>query len=166
MRREAVRGGRMSRMNPHDSESRWTIAALAAVCVLAGAGAVWLVRTNGPARVQSPSLTPAPPAPAPVAQIVRVPAINLAVINLGLGDQLEQGMTFDVYDKQTGVPAPSGNASPPPPKASIEVVRIGPGFSECRVIRRTPGTPLVEGDLVVHRAAGGRRAAIAHPTNP
>lgn len=90
----------------------------------------------------------------PDGQIVRLPGNNLAVINLGLGDQVVQGMTFEVYDKYTGVPALGGDGmregEMPVGKASLEVVRIGPGFSECRIIRKEPGINLVQGDLIVN----------------
>jgi hypothetical protein len=87
-------------------------------------------------------------------EIVRLPGNNLAVINLGLGDQIVQGMTFEVYDKHQGVPALGADGSRegemPTGKASLEVVRIGPGFSECRIIRKDQGHNLVQGDLVVN----------------
>jgi hypothetical protein len=90
----------------------------------------------------------------PDGQIVRLPGNNLAVINLGLGDQIVQGMTFEVYDKYTGVPALGADGTRegemPSGKGSIEVVRIGPGFSECRIIRKEPGISMVQGDLVVN----------------
>ena len=87
-------------------------------------------------------------------QIVRLPGNNLAVINLGLGDQIVQGMTFEVYDKNTGIPALGADGTRPEEmpkgKASVEVVRIGPGFSECRIIRKEPGMNLIQGDLVMN----------------
>lgn len=90
----------------------------------------------------------------PDGEIVRLPGNNLAVINLGLGDQIVQGMTFEVYDKHTGVPALGADGmregEMPVGKASLEVVRIGPGFSECRIIRKEPGINLVQGDLIVN----------------
>jgi hypothetical protein len=90
----------------------------------------------------------------PDGQIVRLPGNNLAVINLGLGDQIVQGMTFEIYDKYTGVPALGADGTRegdmPSGKGSIEVVRIGPGFSECRIIRKEPGISMVQGDLVVN----------------
>jgi hypothetical protein len=88
----------------------------------------------------------------PDGEIVRLPGNNMAVINLGLGDQIVQGMTFEVYDKFSGIPALGAdgtrNEDMPKGKASIEVVRIGPGFSECRIIRKEAGHNLVQGDLV------------------
>ena len=87
-------------------------------------------------------------------QIVRLPGNNLAVINLGLGDQIVQGMTFEVFDKNTGIPAMGADGTRveemPKGKASLEVVRIGPGFSECRIIRKEPGMNLIQGDLVMN----------------
>jgi hypothetical protein len=90
----------------------------------------------------------------PDGEIVRLPGNNLAVINLGLGDQIVQGMTFEVYDKYTGIPALGAdgtrNEEMPKGKASIEVVRILPGFSECRIIRKEAGHNLVQGDLIAN----------------
>lgn len=90
----------------------------------------------------------------PDGQIVRLPGNNLAVINLGLGDRVVQGMTFEVHDKYTGVPALGADGTRegdmPTGKGSIEVVRIGPTFSECRIIRKEPGISMVQGDLIVN----------------
>ena len=157
-------------MKPNDSESRGMIAVLVAVCVLAFAVAAWLAwprRSASPPTASTPA--PLPPLPAlqpATAQVVRVPTMNLAVINLGLGEQVRQGMLFDVYDKATGVPAATGGNPAPPTKALLELVRIGPGFSECRIIRRTPGTAIVQGDLVVQRPDPHGRTAMTSPTNP
>jgi hypothetical protein len=87
------------------------------------------------------------------AHIVRVPDNNTVVIDLGIGDQLVKGMTFEVYDQQTGIPALGDGmreGDMPEGKASIEVMRMLPGYSECRVIRRKPGYGLVIGDLVAN----------------
>jgi hypothetical protein len=89
----------------------------------------------------------------PDATIARVPDNDTVVINRGLGDQIVQGMTFEVYDWQAGVPALGDgmrDGDMPKGKASIEVIRMGPGYSECRIIRRTPGYGLVVGDLCVN----------------
>jgi hypothetical protein len=90
----------------------------------------------------------------PDGKIVRLPGNNLAVINLGLGDQIVQGMTFEVYDKHQGVPALGADGARegemPEGKASIEVIRILPGYSECRVIRRKPGYGINIGDLIAN----------------
>jgi hypothetical protein len=98
------------------------------------------------------------------ATVVRVPGNGNVFLNIGYGDQVPLGMTFEVYDHTTGVPAPgtdegesavgSGNVAGVPTlpkgKASIEVVRLGEGQAECRIIRQTLGKPVVEGDLAAN----------------
>lgn len=91
-------------------------------------------------------------------EIVRVPGNDNVFINLGQGDQISPGLTFEVYDRFAGVPAlgPDGGTgnpdeaedSLPQGKASIEVVRVGPGQSECRIIRQTRGQSVVERDII------------------
>jgi hypothetical protein len=98
------------------------------------------------------------------AKIVRVPGNDNVFINIGYGDQVPIGMTFEVYDQTTGVPAPGGEETEsalgtggvagqptlPVGKASIEVVRLGEGQSECRIIRQSLGKPVIEGDVVAN----------------
>jgi hypothetical protein len=100
------------------------------------------------------------------AKIIRVPGNDNVFINVGYGDSVPLGMTFEVYDHTTGVPAPgsdetdttaaatpgtvAGTPTLPKGKASIEVVRLGEGQSECRIIRQTLGKPVVEGDVVAN----------------
>lgn len=84
-------------------------------------------------------------------EITRVPNMTTVIINRGSGDQIVRGMTFEVYDRQSGIPALGDGMRPdemPEGKASIEVIRTGPGYSECRVIRRKPGYGLIIGDLI------------------
>lgn len=85
--------------------------------------------------------------------ISRLPGNGVAYIDLGSGDQIAPGMTFEVYDKFTGIPALGDGLSEtdmPVGKASIEVIRPGAGSSECRIIRTTPGEQMVEGDLIAN----------------
>jgi hypothetical protein len=83
--------------------------------------------------------------------IIRLPGDNLAYINLGAGDQIAPGLTFEVYDKADGVPAPANDAAElPQGKASLEVLRVGSTSSECRIVRQTPGEQLTEGDLIAN----------------
>ena len=89
------------------------------------------------------------------AEVVRVPGNGTVYINIGSGQQVSPGLTFEVYDRISGVPAigPSGTSDEgtlPQGKASIEVVRPGPGQSECRIIRVTPGQSIVERDVVAN----------------
>jgi hypothetical protein len=85
--------------------------------------------------------------------IVRVPGNNQCFIDIGRGDQVVAGMTFEVYDKVKGIPPagdPSTDTNLPIGKASIEVIEPGPSSSLCRVIRLNYGEALAEGDLIVN----------------
>lgn len=86
-------------------------------------------------------------------QIVRVASDGIVYINRGTGDQIAPGLTFEVYDKAGGVPALGEGLSDtdmPVGKASIEVIRVGSASSEARIIRRTPGAQITEGDLIAN----------------
>jgi hypothetical protein len=87
-------------------------------------------------------------------EIIRVPGNDNVFINLGTGDQISPGLTFEVYDRFSGVPklgdptATDEEDTLPQGKASIEVVRVGPRQSECRIVRRTHGQSIVERDII------------------
>jgi len=87
-------------------------------------------------------------------KIVRLPGSGMVYINIGTGDQVVVGMTFEVYDHFTGIPSLGQEglreSDMPIGKASIEVIRVTSGSSECRIIRKTPGQELVEGDYVAN----------------
>ena len=89
----------------------------------------------------------------PDGRIVRVRTMDEVIIDRGIADQLTLGTPFEVFDQHTGIPATSGvtNGDLPDGKATIEVVRMLPGYSECRVIRRTGGAAVSIGDLIVKR---------------
>jgi hypothetical protein len=82
-------------------------------------------------------------------KIVRVASADRVLINLGRGDQVSPGMTFEVFS-QFGVPnvAPEGDDMDLQGKASIEVVRVLDGASECRVLRVSPNEAIAEGDPI------------------
>jgi hypothetical protein len=85
-------------------------------------------------------------------KLVRVSA-KTVVIDLGAGDHISPGLTFEVYDKFDGVPAagdPSTDTGLPVGKASIEVIRVLSTGSECQITRQAFGQALVEGDLIVN----------------
>jgi hypothetical protein len=88
------------------------------------------------------------------ATVVRVSGDDTVYINLGAGEQMVRGLTFEIFDKIDGIPAitttdPTSQDNLPRGKASIEIVRVGPTTSEARIIRREKGSgPIVEGDLV------------------
>lgn len=87
------------------------------------------------------------------AHVMRVGGEGILYIDLGTGDGISAGMSFEIYDRLTGVPKsgePTNDESLPKGKASIEVLRVSPGSSECRIIRQTPGETVVEGDACVN----------------
>lgn len=86
-------------------------------------------------------------------RIVKVPNNDIVFIDLGQGDSITPGLTFEVYDKSIGIPAagdPATEENLPEGKASIEVQRVGPYSSEARVTRRAPGAVIAEGDPIVN----------------
>lgn len=87
-------------------------------------------------------------------EIVRVPGNDNVYINLGKGDQISPGLTFEVYDRFAGVPALGDGADEegvlPQGKASIEVARVGANQSECRIVRLTPGQSVIERDVIAN----------------
>ncbi len=88
------------------------------------------------------------------AHVMRVAGDNIVYIDLGSGDQIVPGMSFEVYDRTEGVPKvggePTNDENLPKGKASIEIIKVSPGSSECRIIRTTPGMQVVEGDPCVN----------------
>jgi len=79
---------------------------------------------------------------------------NTVYVNLGQGQEVVAGMTFEVYDKAEGVPALGENGlrddEMPIGKGSIEIVRVNAANSECRVVKTTPGFAIAEGDLIAN----------------
>ena len=83
--------------------------------------------------------------------IARVSTDSVVYISLGAGQQIVPGMTFEVFGKVDGVPPlAADDTTLPKGKASIEIIRVGPNFSEARVVRVTPGTAITEGDLIAN----------------
>lgn len=63
-------------------------------------------------------------------------------VNVGSAERVSLGLTFEVYSLQTGL-TPDGKG-----KASIEVMSLDKHTAECRVLRTTPGDPILVGDLI------------------
>jgi hypothetical protein len=85
--------------------------------------------------------------------IVRLPGGGICFIDLGYGDHISPGLTFEVYDKITGVPPlgdPNNDDNLPVGKASIEVTHVGATSSECRITDTQPGTAISEGDIIAN----------------
>ena len=84
--------------------------------------------------------------------ITRVqPTTGTVFISIGMGESVTPGLTFEVYDKHKGLPkltAAADDLTLPSGKASIEVMKVMNGTSECRIIKTAPGQTLVEGDLI------------------
>jgi hypothetical protein len=87
-------------------------------------------------------------------KIVRILSDGVCYINLGFGDQVTPGLTFEVYDKAEGVPAlptsDTGDEQLPVGKASIEITKVGTTSSECRIVKTAPGAVLTEGDIIAN----------------
>lgn len=87
------------------------------------------------------------------ATITQVAPDNICYINLGFGDHISTGMTFQVYSKFEGVPKLDNGTDTlnmPKGKASIEIINVGQNSSQCRIIYTTPGMTVSQGDLCVN----------------
>jgi hypothetical protein len=85
-------------------------------------------------------------------QISSVTGNDIVYINIGKGRGLLPGMTFEVYDRNKGIPkiVDPLEQDMPQGKVSIEVVRILDSTSECRIIRRTLGQQVGVADPIVN----------------
>ncbi len=75
-----------------------------------------------------------------------IPGSDVVYVNLGAADKVKPGMGFEVYS-QSRTPSEGLRG-----KASLEVVTVLEETSECRVMRREAGQPILEGDIVVNLA--------------
>lgn len=78
---------------------------------------------------------------------------NVVTINLGHSDRLILGMTFEVFDRETGVQTEvnrEGRTVQTRGKATIEVIRFSDDgqTSTCRVVRRSFGESIQQGDPI------------------
>ena len=83
--------------------------------------------------------------------LLRVADANTVYISIGSNKSVTKGLTFEVYDKNKGIPALGNGMSDtnmPVGKASIEVYDVGPDSSACRVIKLGTGEQLVVGDII------------------
>ncbi|HEY7115340.1 MAG TPA: hypothetical protein VH475_02075, partial [Tepidisphaeraceae bacterium] len=82
------------------------------------------------------------------ATITQVAPDSICYINLGFGDHVTPGLTFEVYDRLDGVPKMNdSDVDLPKGKASIEIISVGQNSSQCRVLRTQLGTQLQQGDV-------------------
>ena len=85
--------------------------------------------------------------------IASVASEDIVYINLGLGDHIVPGMTFEVYSRREGIPKQEDLMSEenmPVGEASIEVEEVLASVSQCRVIKTQPGQHIAEGDLIAN----------------
>ncbi|MBK9119846.1 MAG: hypothetical protein IPM18_09645 [Phycisphaerales bacterium] len=75
-----------------------------------------------------------------------IPGSDIVYINLGSRDRVKAGMGFEVYSPTRGVSDSLRG------HASLEVVTVMEMSAECRVTRRDPIQPILEGDTVVNIA--------------
>lgn len=78
---------------------------------------------------------------------------NIVYIDLGKGEHVPAGLTFEVYAKDKGVPQFGDGLSDdqlPEGKASIEVIRVDQASCECRVTRLAGGEHIEQGDIIAN----------------
>jgi hypothetical protein len=83
--------------------------------------------------------------------IIRNSDNNRCFINIGSRQSVTLGLTFEVYDKNRGVPQMGdglADTNMPVGKASMEVVSVGPDTSECQITKIQPGQQIVVGDFI------------------
>jgi hypothetical protein len=86
-------------------------------------------------------------------QILQVASDDIVYITLGMGDHIVPGMTFEVYDRDEGIPKLGDGMSSdnmPVGKGSIEVERVDAASSQCRVIKLQPNQTIQNGDLIAN----------------
>jgi hypothetical protein len=82
-----------------------------------------------------------------------VATADIVYINLGDGDHIVPGMTFEVYSRRQGIPKQEDLMDAdnmPVGIASIEVEKVLNGVSQCRVIKTEVGQHIGEGDLIAN----------------
>ena len=88
-------------------------------------------------------------------EITQVPDDKTVYINIGQRQSVTPGLTFEVYDRAKGLPKLAsakdinGNdLDQPAGKASIEVQRVFPDFSQCKIVKTAPGQHIFARDLI------------------
>jgi len=86
-------------------------------------------------------------------QILQVASDDIVYITLGMGDHIVPGMTFEVYDRNDGIPKLGDGMSTddmPVGLGSIEVQRVDRDSSECKVVKLQPNAHISSGDLIAN----------------
>jgi len=85
--------------------------------------------------------------------ITSVATEDVVYINLGAGEHVLPGMTFEVYNRHDGIPRLGDGMSSenmPVGQGSIEVESVGQYSSQCRVIKTELGRHINPGDLIAN----------------
>jgi len=86
-------------------------------------------------------------------QILSVASDDIVYINLGMGDHIVPGMTFEVYDRDEGIPKLGDGMSEdnmPTGIGSIEIERVDADESQARVVHLQPSKQIISGDLIAN----------------
>lgn len=86
-------------------------------------------------------------------QVIQIARGSTCFINLGHGQGIVAGMTFEIYDRNEGIPALVDNAPEdqlPVGKGSLEVISVSAGTSECRIVKLQPGQQVMNGDIIAN----------------
>jgi len=75
---------------------------------------------------------------------------GLVYINRGRKDRIVPGMTFEVFDRRTGVAADPNDRDRIRGKATIEVMNVSEDASVARVVRTESGQVVVPGDVIAN----------------
>ncbi|MEZ0267223.1 MAG: hypothetical protein ACAI43_21015 [Phycisphaerae bacterium] len=87
------------------------------------------------------------------AKITQLGDKGTVYIDLGFGDHVVPGLTFEVYGRLEGVPplaSGTSNFELPKGKASIEIISVGQNSSWCRVTVLAQGQSLQPGDVAAN----------------
>ena len=133
--------------------------------VLLGAPAAWYWCGNAaaddvePARRRSGLGFEPPFVLRPIGRVVRVPDPGLVFIDCDSTGGMARGVRLEVFDQQSGVLTARKRSADDMPEgtATIEVIRVMPGYVECGVVRREPSVGVNIGDLVIKRPTAARR---------
>jgi predicted nucleic acid-binding Zn-ribbon protein len=85
--------------------------------------------------------------------VAQLSDVDTVYIDLGRGDQIVPGMTFEVYDKGEPLPKLDDGMSEdnmPVGKGSIEVMDVLNGTSKCHINHLEPGQTLAVGDPILN----------------
>jgi uncharacterized small protein (DUF1192 family) len=83
-----------------------------------------------------------------------IPGSDVVYVDVGTRDRVRAGMTFAIFSPvgERGVTDGQGRSTDVIGKATVEVQAVREGTSECRIVRSTPGKPIIEGDVAVNIA--------------